>query len=172
MPAPAAPPSGGGGSRTAGGVSLYTLLPMRLWLGYAFAHFGYVLSGAFVTANELHGVFGRWGSDNPYPVARAFLTGRGQLWSELIAYVVAYGALAIGIALISGLFTRAAAFAGTALALAIVLLGGHTSPAIMMQGQLTVVALFTLATAGAGRVLGMDGWLHRRAPVMPFTLLY
>lgn len=167
-PAGGAPPRGGG----AAGVPLWYLLPLRAFLGYTFLRAGAAKLGPYLAGNELRAVMGRWATDNPYPLAREFLAGRGQMWSELLGYVLAYGELAIGACLLFGLFTRGAAAAGTLLIACYLAAGGHTSAALMAQGQVMLVALLTLAAAGAGRTAGCDGWLFRRAPVMPFTMLY
>lgn len=167
------PPKPAGPSRSsAGGVPLWHLLPLRVYLGYSFLKAGLLMQGAFVEQNQLRMLFGQWAPGNPHPAARAFLEGRGQMWSELLAYVVCYGAMLIGVTLTAGLFTRGAALTGAGLVAATLALGGHTSATMMMQGQLVIVALITVALAGAGRFVGCDLWLHRRASVMPFTLLY
>lgn len=168
-PLPPAPKPPGAKST---GVPLWQLLPLRIYLGYAFLKSGLALQGAFVHENQLRVLFTQWAPANPYPAARAFLEGRGQLWSELLAYAVCYAAVMIGIALTAGLFTRAAALTGAALAAATLFLGGHASATLMAHGQLLIVALLTLALSGAGRFIGCDIWLHKRASVMPFTLLY
>lgn len=160
------------GRSTPAGVPRWHLLPLRVYLGYWFLKSGLAMQGAFLMENQLRGVFAQWAPGNPHPVARAFLDGRGQLWSELIAYGVAGGATAIGVALIAGLFTRGAALAGALLVTTTLMLGGHASASLLAHGQLVLVALVTLALCGAGRCLGFDLWLHRRASVMPFTLLY
>ena len=170
--APTVSPAPAAGRSSSTGVPLYYLLPLRVYMGYAFLRAGIAMQGAFLDGGELRSLFSRWATDNPYPFARAFLSGRAQLWSELIAYLVAWSAVAIGIALASGAFTRATALAGATLVGAALVLGGHTAATAAAQGQIYLVALLTLTAAGAGRTLGVDGWLHRRAPVMPFTLLY
>lgn len=170
-PPPKAPPAAAP-KPAPSGVPLWHLLPLRLYLGYAFVKFGLTLQGAFIEQNQLKALFVEWAPMNPYPAARAFLEGRGQLWSELLAYAVCYGAIAIGAALTAGLFTRGTAIAGAALTAATLVLGGHASPTLMAEGQLLIVALCTIALSGAGRFVGCDLWLHRRASVLPFTLLY
>ena len=161
-----------GGASASAGIPLWYLLPLRMFLGWTFLRAGMWKLGPYLANNELRGVMARWASDHPHAFVREFLGGRGQLWSELLGYVVTYGEIAIGVALLLGLFTRGAAVLGTLLVTCYLVAGGHTSAAVMAQGQVMLVALLTLAAAGAGRTIGCDGWLHKRAPVMPFTMLY
>lgn len=171
-PPPKGPPPPAPPRPAPSGVPLWHLLGLRIYLGYAFVKFGLSLQGDFIDTNQLKALFATWAPGNPYPAARAFLEGRGQLWSELLAYTVCYGAIAIGAALTAGLFTRGTAMLGVVLAASALWLGGHANPEMMAHGQLLIVALCTVALSGAGRFVGCDLWLHRRASVLPFTLLY
>lgn len=160
-----------GGSKT-GGVPLWYLLPLRVAIGGAFLHASAGKLGVYLANNELRGALARSASGNPVAFMQQFLSGKAQLWSEPIAYLLAYGELVVGVALVLGLFTRGASAAGATIVGAYLLAAGHTAPGLYALGLVGMVALGTLAAAGAGRVVGCDGWLHRRAPVMPFTLLY
>ena len=74
--------------------------------------------------------------------------------TEALAYLVAYGELLVGVALIAGVLTRPAALAGVAMNLAFLGSGtSSTNPPFVVHG-LAIVFL----GSGAGKY-GADGWL-------------
>jgi uncharacterized membrane protein YphA (DoxX/SURF4 family) len=126
--------------------------------------------GPWLAGGSLKGELARWALSQRFTFWRECLLGRAQTYAELIAHLVTYGEIVVGACLVIGLFTRAASALAAAGLLVYLLAAG--SLATVAETGLSLVALVTLAAAGAGRVVGLDRRLFARAPVMPFTLLY
>ncbi len=91
---------------------------LRVVLGVFFCMFAE--PKVFGTAFTLHGGFeedvrGFLSSGSAYPLARPFLAGILAHWATPVAFSVAYGELAIGLSLVSGVLSRVASVFGFAL---------------------------------------------------------
>lgn len=83
----------------------------------------------------------------------------------LFGYAVAYGELAIGLGLVAGAATRLASFFGIAMVLNFLWVKGATFWLPTNHDALFILILATLMFGAAGRVLGVDYWLHQRRPL-------
>ncbi len=107
--------------------------------------------------------------DNPFQGLFDGLAGDG--WVD---FIVPWSQVAIGVALISGTLLRAAAFFGALMMIlfwATSLTGGLLDGLPIGHGWFIsehlvyAAGLFVIASLGAGRLLGIDGWLEQREPV-------
>ena len=94
--------------------SMLALAVLRICVGALFLIFGEYK--VFGTQFTLHGGFqmwiGRFLEDGAYPFMKPILRNFVLAHGTAIAFFVAYGELAIGISLVSGIFVRAASFFG------------------------------------------------------------
>jgi thiosulfate dehydrogenase [quinone] large subunit len=109
-----------------------------------------------------------------WPFWRSFLESVVLPGSGTFAWLFALGEIAVGIGLVLGLFTRAAAAGGALLMLTILLGTGRGEPGATwdkwvtagMTAKFTLLLLLLLFAADAGKVWGLDGVLQKkkRAP--------
>jgi len=82
----------------------------------------------------------------------------------LVGLLIAFGELAVGIAVLLGLWTRLAAIGGMALSLTFLLtVSWRTTPYYYGSDIVFFFAWTVIAAFGAGNVLSLDGWLLQRA---------
>ena len=150
-------------ARMGSGARLAALV--RILAGVLFAASGLAkIMGSFV-----HGGFAAGVRDtmlkSSWPFWRSFLESTVLPHASVFAWVVAAGELALGIALLIGLWIRVASIAGALLMLTILLGQSYPPPRAswdqwVMAGLTTKFALLLLlllAAADAGRTWGMDG---------------
>ena len=145
-------------------LSNWPIVLLRVYTGVFFAYYGArkILGGGF--ADGLTG----------------FLTSREDMvsWYRIIvdavvlpmkglfAFLVAYGELAIGMALIIGLATRYAAFAGAFMVLNFWLAKGQGVLDAQNHDVIWFVILIVLGGLHAGRVMSVDQKLVKRFPFL------
>lgn len=88
--------------------------------------------------------------------------GRSSWFSQLVAY----GELAIGLALLTGCLVRVASSFGAFHNLNIYLAVAD-SGADFALGRMYVLLHIIFVITAAGRLLGLDAWLHRKFPRAP-----
>lgn len=146
---------------------LLYLVPLRLFCGWVFLHAGLgKLMGGWLTGSQLHDTVGGWVQQNkPYAFYAPFLHDYVLPHARLFSYLVSFGELLVGAALLVGLFTRWAALAGMLLVGSFFLGRGddlginNTAPFLIM--------VLTLALTHPGRVLGLDAALQHRSRATP-----
>ncbi len=82
--------------------------------------------------------------------------------AALFAYLVAWGELLIGVALLIGAFSRLAAALGAFMVLNFLWAKGLPLFMTMNHDALVIWLFVLVALTGAGRVWGLDGWLRQR----------
>ncbi|SHF95317.1 DoxX family protein [Ornithinibacillus halophilus] len=126
---------------------------LRIYIGYRWVTAGYakIKSGGFDAggfiqmASENSAVPGWWA---------AFLKAVALPNQELFSFMVMWGELLVGIALITGIFTNFAALMGVTMNLSFLFSGSG-----MLDAQMAVVTVFiVIAGRNAGR-LGLDRWV-------------
>lgn len=121
-----------------------------------------------VLGEFVHGGFGKGLHSmyaNSWPFWRSFLQSTVAPHSAVFGWVIAVGELAIGLALVLGLWTRAAAVAGALLMVVILLGQSYPGPKASWDQWITAglttrfafFALLGIVAADAGRVWGLDG---------------
>jgi thiosulfate dehydrogenase [quinone] large subunit len=82
----------------------------------------------------------------------------------LVGLLIAFGELAVGVAVLLGLWTRLAAAGGMALSLTFLLtVSWRTTPYYYGSDIVFFFAWAVIAALGAGNVLSIDGWIAQRA---------
>ena len=100
--------------------------------------------------------------ENSFVFFRPFLESVVLPNKVLFAYLVAWGELLVGIALILGLATRYAAVAGAVMVTAFWFAKGQAFLAAQNQDAIWLMIFIVLAGLPAGRVLGLDARLEER----------
>ncbi|SFR33943.1 DoxX family protein [Halogeometricum limi] len=145
-----------------GTIAGYWLVALRLITGYWFLHagwtkFAFVSGDAFDASGYLAN--GTAGS----PINGFFVWAAGTPWlMEITNVMIPTGEFLIGLGLIVGGLVRLASFFGAVL-MVFFYLGNADWAHGLVNGDLFGLVLFvTLATFGAGRILGLDAVLEER----------
>lgn len=130
---------------------------IRIYVGYQWmtAGFGKV-TGGFETGGFLQGAIAQAGGDNPTVQGwwATFLETVALPNADLFSFVVAWGELLVGIALILGIFTNFAALMGITMNFAFLLSG-----TVSTNAQMVILTIFlVIAGYNAGRY-GLDRWV-------------
>lgn len=128
---------------------------LRLYLGYTWLMAGWEKAfGGFDAGGYLQGVVANEAVMTQYPTYHAFIENIAVPNAELFSFMVAWGELLVGLGLILGVFTTAAAFFGITMNFAFMFAGTISS-----NPWLILLTIFILvAGANAGR-FGGDRWI-------------
>ncbi|MDS0297491.1 DoxX family membrane protein [Halogeometricum sp. S1BR25-6] len=142
-----------------GTIAGYWLVALRLITGYWFLHagwtkFAFVSGEAFDASGYL--------ANNSGPIQGFFAWVAATPWlMDVTNVMIPAGEFLIGLGLIVGALVRLASFFG-ALLMAFFYLGNADWAHGLVNGDLFGLVLFvTLATFGAGRILGLDAYLEK-----------
>lgn len=147
---------------------------IRLYLGYTWLMAGWEKAfGGFDAGGYLQGVVANEAVMTQYPTYHAFIENIAVPNADLFSFMVAWGELLVGLGLLLGIFTTAAAFFGITMNFAFMFAGTISSNPWMV-----LLTIFILAAgANAGRfggdrwvipylrmnILGRD-WIQKRMP--------
>ena len=152
-------------SRSRGRPKLWPVALLRIYTGVFFAWHGFhkLSGGNFVT-----GMSGFLESrlESSYGFYRPFIESVVMPNKEFFAALVSWGELAIGLALIVGLATRYAAFAGAFLVTNFWWAKGEAVLAGSNHDFVWLVIFIVLAFVPAGRIAGLDDGLADRLPFL------
>ncbi|WP_186579935.1 DoxX family protein [Aquibacillus kalidii] len=128
---------------------------IRIYLGYEFLHAGYgkVTGGGFDASGFLQGAIAKSSGDHPAVQGwwAAFLENVALPNADLFTFLVMWGEVLVGIALILGLFTNFATLMGMVMNFSFLFSG-----TVSTNGQMILLATFiVVAGANAGR-FGLD----------------
>jgi thiosulfate dehydrogenase [quinone] large subunit len=140
------------------------LVPLRLFCGWIFLNGGLAkLAGGWLVRPELTTTLLGWMREGrPYSFYVPFLRSVVLPHAHGFAYLVSFGELLVGAALLAGLLSRLAAFVGLMLVGNFLLARGD---GIGINGTMPMVVMtVTLMLTGAGRSLGLDTALRGRVP--------
>ena len=140
---------------------MWPLTLLRVYTGVFFAYYGFgkIKGGNF--ANGVEGfVSGRL--DGSYAIIRPFLESVVLPNKALFAFLVSWGELAMGIALIVGLATRYAAIAGAVMMVAFWFTKGQGFLDAQNHDAIWFMIFVVLAAVHAGRVHSLDARLADR----------
>lgn len=150
------------------------LLAVRLVLGWVFLFAGIEKLGVDEGWTSA-GFLSHMSPDNPFQGVFDGLAG--DAWVD---FIVPWSQVAIGLALITGTLLRGAAFLGALQMIhfwAASLTGGLFDGLPIGYGWFIsehlvhAAGLFAIASLGAGRLLGVDGWLEQREPIVSVPAL-
>lgn len=140
------------------------LVLLRLYIGYSFLKAGWgKVTGDFDASGFLQGAIAKATGDHPAVQGwwASFLEGFALPNVEIFNFLVAWGELLVGIALILGIFTTFSALMGITMNFAFLFSG-----TVSTNAQMVLITIFILvAGANAGRY-GLDRW------VLPFIRNY
>lgn len=138
----------------------WPILLLRVYTGVFFAYNGI---GKISRGNFADGMVGFLnGQENTYAFFKPFIDSVVLPNKGLFAFLVSWGELAIGIALILGLATRYAAIAGAVMVASFWFAKGLPFLAGQNHDSLWMMVFIVLATLHAGRVTGLDQKLAGR----------
>ena len=148
----------------------YWLVLLRLVAGWWFMHAGLdkLLAGTF---DASWFVGGAAAGTSLGPFVTLFADGTGLAF---VNFIVPVGQLLIGIGLVLGALTRLAAFFGATLMIFFYFINGETggwSHGVVTGDLLGLLIFAMIATVGAGRILGVDGYLLRTGVVQKYQRL-
>ncbi|WP_144905158.1 DoxX family protein [Halobellus captivus] len=138
----------------------YWIAVLRVITGYWFLHAGFTKFS--VVAGEPFDASGYLLNATGSPIAGLFAWVAGTPWlMDLTNLMVPAGEFLIGLGLIVGALVRLASFFGVLL-MSFFYLGNADWAHGLVNGDLMGLLLFvTLATLGAGRILGLDAYLEK-----------
>lgn len=130
-------------------------LPPRLFAGYFFLRYGLQkVTGGF-DGDRLRTQLAGWMAESRYEFYVPFLEHVATPFAGLFAFLLMWGEVLIGLLLLLGLATRAAALVGLVLCANFLLATG--APLISDEAPVYfAVMLLTVYLTAAGRVLGLD----------------
>jgi uncharacterized membrane protein YphA (DoxX/SURF4 family) len=144
----------------------WPLAGVRVLIGYMFmkAGWGKVSAGADWVPRMEGFVNRHLEAGNVFGFYQWFLEGVVMKFPAVFAYLVAYGELLVGVALILGALTRLAGFFGVFMVASFLFTKGHSITVLAANNHDTLwILLFVVAMfAGANRTLGVDRFLRDR----------
>ena len=142
-------------------IRLWPIALLRIYTGIFFAYHGFgKLSNDRFTDGMVGFLEGR--ADSSPEFYRAFIESVVLPNKAIFAGLVGFGELAVGLALILGLATRYAAFAGAFMALNFWLAKGEALLAGSNHDVVWLIILIVLGLIPAGKVAGLDNGLSDR----------
>ncbi len=138
-------------------------VPARLYAGYFFFKYGLHKLGGGLTGAELQKTLTGWAAETRYHFYVPLLTKVAIPHAQIFAFLVTFGEIAVGAALLCGFATRFAALAGIFLCVNF-LLGSGVPLLSLEQPSVFILLLVTTYATAAGRALGLDHFLKGRLP--------
>lgn len=146
---------------------LWLLLPLRLYVGLYFiiGAIGKVMGQFLSQPEKMIGLFQPVieKPDYPYGFYKAFFHGLIQPYPGLFAFLVVFGELLAGLAILTGTVTRLACYAGIFMVLNF-FLAFNFSLAKPHNTMTFAVMMLVMIFTGAGRAYGVDHYLRGRVP--------
>ena len=141
-------------------MSAWFVLALRLTMGYAFLHAGYVK--VIETGWDASGYLANVAATNGNPLAGMFAWMAATPWFvEFVNVAVPWGELLIGLGILVGALARPAAFFGV-FVMALFYFGNWEIAHGYVNGDLTYMVVFlAVAALGAGRIVGLDAYIER-----------
>ncbi|MBU9722623.1 MULTISPECIES: DoxX family membrane protein [Bacillaceae] len=131
---------------------------LRVYLGWTWMTLGWgKVTGGFSAEGYLHGVVANEAVAGQYPTYHAFIENFAVPNAGVFSYMVAWGELLVGLGLLFGVLTTAAAFFGIMMNFAFIFAGTISSNPWMV-----LLTIFILAAGYNAGKFGGDRW------VMPY----
>ncbi len=138
-------------------------LPARLYAGYGFLHAGLQKASGSFGGEALQKTLTEWAGRPRYGFYLPFLTKVAIPHASIFVFLVTYGEIAIGVALLCGCASRLAALGGLFLCLNVLFASGASILGGDPPAVFALLAVTVYATA-AGRALGLDYFLRGKLP--------
>lgn len=136
-----------------------SMVLMRIALGLFIAYSGWEKIHDPQFAAKLPSMLQGWAATNPIFFYQDFLSGVAAPWASFIAFVVSYGELILGSALVLGIYMNVVTPLTMFLLLNYLLATQHTSTAALGMNAACLLMAFVLFWSGAGQIVGLDCWI-------------
>jgi thiosulfate dehydrogenase (quinone) large subunit len=147
---------------------LWTVVILRITIGYFFFHAGWQkLTSGFISKNVLLSILNGWVQHVNALWYKNFLLEYALPHSTIFSYLVTYGEILVGLALIFGFMTRGTALITIIMNLNYELASGWQSGASAIINKLFIICGLVILLSAAGRCFGVDRILHRKYPRIP-----
>lgn len=148
------------------GAMTYWILVLRLYLGWSWLAAGWekIRDPAWASGEAVVGFLQGALKSAPYGWYKGFIESTFLPNAKLFAFLVTWGEVLVGIALLAGLFTALAAIAGIVMNMSFLLAGTVSTNSLYILIELALI--FT----GAGLLWGVDGILQGRGYRIPVLL--
>ena len=141
---------------------------LRIALGVFFFKAGWEkLTSGFISKNMLLTIFNDWVQHVPNAWYKNFLLDYAIPHSTLFSYLVTYGEIMVGIALIFGIMIRGTALVAMFMNLNYELASGWRPGAGALINKIFLVCEMVVLLSAAGRSFGIDRILHKKYPRNP-----
>ncbi|SEB00797.1 thiosulfate dehydrogenase [quinone] large subunit [Thalassobacillus cyri] len=134
------------------------LTVIRVYIGYAWltAGWGKLTGGGFDSAGFIQGAIGKASGEHPAVQGwwASFLEGVALPNAEIFTFLVMWGEVLVGIALILGIFTNFAAIMGLAMNFAFLFSG-----TVSTNAQMVLLTVFIAAAGFNAAKFGLDRWV-------------
>ncbi len=146
--------------RTSKSIRHWPIVLLRVYTGIFFFYYGW---SKITNPNFADGIAGCLGSrESTFGFYRPFVESVVIPNKGFFAVLITYGEVALGIALVLGLATRYAAFAGAFMVANFWFAKGQGILAAQNHDIIWVIILIVLGGLHAGRVMSLDHWLVGR----------
>lgn len=147
---------------------LWYLVVLRIAVGYFFFHAGWQkLTSGFISRNMLLTTLNDWVQNVHYLWYKNFLLEYAIPHNTIISFLVTYGELFIGLALIFGFATRGTTLIALVMSLNYELASGWRPGAGAIINKLFIVCELIILLSAAGRAFGIDRILRKKYPRIP-----
>jgi thiosulfate dehydrogenase [quinone] large subunit len=141
---------------------------LRIALGVFFFQAGWAkLVNGFISKNMLLTILNGWVQHVPTAWYKNFLLNIAMPHPTILSYLVVYGEILVGLALIFGVMTRLSAVAALFMNFNYQLASGWQSGASGLVNKIFIVCELVVFLAAAGRAFGIDRILHKKYPRIP-----
>lgn len=141
---------------------------LRITLGLFFFQAGWgKLASGFISKNMLLTIFNEWVQHVQYPWYKNFLLEYAMPHCMIFSYLVTYGEIMVGLALIFGLMIRGTALVAMFMSLNYELASGWRPGAGAIVNKIFLACELVVLLSAAGRSFGIDRILHRKYPRIP-----
>ena len=149
---------------------IWPLVILRVGLGYWFLKAGYAKFPTMLESGKLASQLNAWAQKMPsdwYPWYKHILTYNIIPHTDLFVYLVVFGEIIVGIALIIGLMTRPALLAAIIMNINYHLASGYQQGAGGIINPIFICAEVTLIFTPVGRAFGIDYFMNKKYPRIP-----
>lgn len=147
---------------------LWNVAILRVTIGYFFFHAGWQkLTSGFISKNVLLSILNGWVQNVHYVWYKNFLLEYAIPHSTIFSYLVTYGEVFAGLALIFGFMTRGTALITMFMSLNYELASSWQPGASAIINKLFIICELVILLSAAGRSFGVDRILHTKYPRFP-----
>ncbi|MDI6783065.1 MAG: TQO small subunit DoxD [bacterium] len=141
---------------------------LRITLGIFFFQAGWgKLTSGFISRNMLLTIFNDWVQHVPNAWYKNFLLEYAMPHSTIFSYLVVYGEILVGLALVFGVMTRLSVLLAMIMNLNYHLASGWRPGSGALINKIFLACEIVILLSAAGRSFGIDRILHKKYPRNP-----